>query len=442
MNKDTAWQELDALAFNILNKVEAKPITVGLSGGSDSTLVLLVAHRLRELNPNFKILACHCIHGLDCSDPIWFSHCKRLCKNLDIDIVTPRLNIVYGNGVSPEEISRKERYNALLKNLDKDGYLMLGHQADDQVESFLLALKRGSGPYGLSGMKEIVRDERGTIIRPLLNITKEHVENIIEALGFNFVFDESNLYMKFERNFVRLKVLPLLRTRFKAIDKNILRSQKLCSYEHDLAERYISLFYKDIRDDKGLNLSKLDLTDEALTLSILRRFCLEYMQMPPLLNLLYEVIDLCKSSNDQKGKILLDDFYILRRFRDHLYITKEIVYPEKDIYLLKDNDILTLGSAKYSLIKCNKDDKGAFMNNHVYLDFSYIKSTKLKIRSRHKSREIKKLFMEFDIPYFYRDLHPLVLDTDKNIIAFSNLDCVNNNKEDKDTYYKLFIEID
>ena len=140
------------MAFKFLNTFSPTKLVVGLSGGADSTLVLLLAHHIRKLNKNFSVKAVHCVHGLDADDPIWFDHCTLLCEKLDIEISTPKLHIVYGNGVSPEDSSRKERYSALLKE-SKDGILMLGHQSDDQVENFLLALKRGSGPYGLSGMR-------------------------------------------------------------------------------------------------------------------------------------------------------------------------------------------------------------------------------------------------------------------------------------------------
>ena len=116
MLKEKALQVLDELANKILSTISPTKLVVGLSGGADSTLVLLVAHRIRELNPNFEVLAVHCIHGLDADDPIWFNHCTKLCQRLEIKLVTPKLNIIYGNGKSPEDVSRQERYRALLEN--------------------------------------------------------------------------------------------------------------------------------------------------------------------------------------------------------------------------------------------------------------------------------------------------------------------------------------
>ena len=149
MLSSKAWAILEEMAQKFSKIIPQKRLVVGLSGGADSTLVLLLAIEMRKLNPDYQVVAVHCIHGLDADDPIWLAHCTALCKRVQVDeFITPKLNIVYGNGLSPEAISREERYRALKENL-KGGVLLIGHQADDEVENFLLALKRGSGPEGL-----------------------------------------------------------------------------------------------------------------------------------------------------------------------------------------------------------------------------------------------------------------------------------------------------
>ena len=274
MLKEKALQVVNELADKIIYTVAPCRLVVGLSGGADSTLALIVGKTVTVKDPRYTLLAVHCIHGLDADDPIWLAHCQKLCKKVDAQLVTPKLHIVYGNGRSPEEVSRTERYNALFSNAKDNGVLVLGHQADDQVENFLLALKRGSGPYGLSGMSFYIEDNRGRILRPLLEYSKQEIISIIEALGYDHVFDISNTYLKFERNFMRLKVLPLLRERFSGIDGSILRSAKLCSYEHDLAMRYAKENY-DLafdRDKCRLDISKFDVNDTALVTCIIRLF--------------------------------------------------------------------------------------------------------------------------------------------------------------------------
>lgn len=416
MLKEKALQVVNELADKIIYTVAPCRLVVGLSGGADSTLALIVGKTVTVKDPRYTLLAVHCIHGLDADDPIWLAHCQKLCKKVDAQLVTPKLHIVYGNGRSPEEVSRTERYNALFSNAKDNGVLVLGHQADDQVENFLLALKRGSGPYGLSGMSFYIEDNRGRILRPLLEYSKQEIISIIEALGYDHVFDISNTYLKFERNFMRLKVLPLLRERFSGIDGSILRSAKLCSYEHDLAMRYAKENY-DLafdRDKCRLDISKFDVNDTALVTCIIRLFLNEKTLMPPEFNLVQETIRLCQSSTDQNGDILLGD-YSVKRFKNYLYLVTKISLPEKKCYFLKKGEKLRLGSFEYAL----SDD---FVKDEVILDFNYKGSLKLKPTTRAHSREIKKLFGEYEVPVWLRGTHCLVKDRDTGaVIAFGSL---------------------
>lgn len=408
MTETDARAIVDTLARRIIDEIGPSRLVTGLSGGADSTLALLISCRVRELRPDCYVQAVHCIHGLDEDDPVWLAHCQKLCARLNVPLKTPRLNIVYGNGRSPEEISRAERYRALLEEL-KGGALVLGHQADDQTENFLLALKRGSGPRGLSGMRFVVRDERGIIIRPLLELTKARIEEIIAALGFDFVFDISNTYLKFERNYMRLKVLPLLRGRFPGIDEAIRRSQRLCGHEHDLAERYVRERFErcfDVVDrwTLTLNFAALPLEDEPLMHALLRQFIMRGCVMPPELSVIESALELCRiADNDQRGLVEVEDRE-LRRYRDCLYLIKSAAYPQKGEYRLRAGGILSLGSFTYFLEVCSAVDPLAFnlKGESVTLDFACPGSTKIKPRSRAHSRELKKLFAEYAVPYFAR----------------------------------------
>jgi len=424
--KEKALQVVNELADKIIHTVAPCRLVVGLSGGADSTLALIVGKAVTLKDPRYSLLAVHCIHGLDADDPVWLAHCQKLCKKVDAPLVTPKLHIVYGNGRSPEEVSRAERYNALFTNAKDNGVLLLGHQADDQVENFLLALKRGSGPYGLSGMSFYIEDNRGRILRPLLEYTKQEIIRIIEALGYDYVFDISNTYLKFERNFMRLKVLPLLRERFNGIDGSILRSAKLCSYEHDLAMRYAKDKYELVfdKDNLRLDISKFDVNDTALATCIIRLFLNEKTVMPPEYNQVQETLKLCQSSADQHGDILLGD-YSVKRFKNYLYLVKKIELPQKKTYFLKKGESLKLGSFEYSL---DMD----FVKDEVILDFNYTGSNKLKPLTRPHSREIKKLFGEYEVPAWLRGAHCLVKDRNTDcVIAFGDLfitsDCPSKN---------------
>ena len=406
--------------------IPQKRLVVGLSGGADSTLVLLLAIEMRKLNPQYHVVAVHCIHGLDADDPIWLDHCTKLCQRVAVDeFITPKLNIVYSKGLSPEAVSRDERYRALLENL-KDGVLMLGHQADDEVENFLLALKRGSGPEGLAGMQEILTDKRGTIIRPCLNLHKKQIEELVVALGYDYVYDISNSYLKFERNFIRLKVLPLLRERFEGIDKAILRSGYLCSLEHDLAERYVDEAYAKacvvFRNYKALDLRRFDLRDKALATCLLRKFLALNLELNPEFSCIEQALRFCKSSHDTKASLKISDKLYLKRYLDYLMIVPKVNLPPVGIYELELGKSLYLGDFVYTLEQSsNKHLAFNLKSNKVYLDFKYQGSLKLKPVDRQRSRELKKLMGEYQIPLWERGLMCVVYDEEHNPKALGDL---------------------
>lgn len=289
-----------------------KHLVVGLSGGPDSTLALVLAVVMQHFF-GYQVTAVHCIHGLDPDDAIWLEHNQKLCALLDVELKTPQLNIVYGEGRSPEEVSRAERYRALLQELSESSCLVLGHQADDQIENFLLALKRGAGPNGLAGMSMVTCDQRGTLLRPLLALHKSEIEQILTELNVPFVYDLSNSYLKFERNFMRLKIMPALRERFAGIDKAILRSQQLCSYEHDLAERYAAdkmqacLVSGRVTgvDGECLDFFLLDLSDKAMVILVLRAWFYRVLGLYLELNQLESCYELMLKPHDKNGEVLL-----------------------------------------------------------------------------------------------------------------------------------------
>lgn len=432
--KPQAIARLQALAQHIADILPPHPIVVGLSGGADSSLLLLVARQLQEIHPGFAVRAVHCIHGLDADDPIWLAHCQKLCKRVGVPLTLKKLNIVYKNRESPEDSSRQERYRAMLEELH-GAYLFLGHQRDDETESFFLALKRGSGPKGLSGMKEVTVDVRGTLVRPLLDLTKAQLEQLLAELGYDFVFDISNTYLKFERNFIRLKVLPLLRERFPSIDKAVTRTQKLCAQEHELAERLARPVFAErfSAHERSLTLDHTLLADEPLCLMVLRMFLLQYAEMPSELTLLEQARALMQGENGRNGAIRAgtssQGTLWLRRFRDKLYVTYDYACYAGNTVVLQAGNTVQLGDFIYTLHRA----KGAAEQSvsvpavpeavqqaeQVQLQFGTAGSVRLKPMGRDKSRELKKLYTEYNIPGWYRQALPIICTEQGEILGLA-----------------------
>ncbi len=409
------WHLGDALAA----KLAPTCLTVGLSGGPDSTLLLYLCRELCHRHARFTLKAVHCIHGLDADDPLWLAHCRRLCSDLAVPLTVKRLNIVYKNRESPEDSSRQERYRALLAEV-AGGCLCLGHQADDNCENFFLALKRGSGPQGLAGMALITRDARGIIARPLLTLSRAQVEALTLALKLPTVFDISNTYLKFERNFVRLQLLPLMQTRFPKIKAAVARSQELCALEHDLAMRFIEPQFHKRYDPARLCLdcSALDFNDEHLCLLLMRRFCQCVLVQPPELSRLRAALQLMQGTHGAVGCIALAAGWTLRRFMQALYLVPSLKLPvlnaeqRADGIELTLGQTLTLGDFSYRLLKAEDASTDGFYLSapQLQLRFAPPGQLRLKPQGRAHQRELKKLYTEYAIPSWLRPALPLLCD--------------------------------
>ncbi len=192
-------------------------IAVAYSGGLDSTVLLHAASAFGRKN-SFHVSAHHINHGLSPNAEVWVDHCLRFCSLHEIELRVTRVMVDHQSSAGLEGAAREARFNA-LKN-DPGDWVLLGHHADDQAETVLLNLLRGSAVRGCSAMKE--RRER--YLRPLLQIRRADIERYAVAHNLAWIDDESNADAGFSRNYLRKFVTPLLEDKFNGAIRNIARA--------------------------------------------------------------------------------------------------------------------------------------------------------------------------------------------------------------------------
>ena len=202
--------EVTAAVRGALAGLQGKRILVGLSGGVDSVVLLhaLVAERAAV---RFAVRAAHIHHGLSPNADRWARFCRRLCKRLGVSLTVRRVRVLKA-GAGVEAAARAARYGALRK-LSFD-VLALAHQLDDQAETVLMSLLRGAGPRGASGMRSRATFDRRVLLRPLLEVPREAIVAYAREHDLRWVDDESNLSDAYARNFIRLRIAPLLAARY------------------------------------------------------------------------------------------------------------------------------------------------------------------------------------------------------------------------------------
>ena len=194
-------------------------ITVALSGGVDSVVLLHLLHELQRKH-HFILKASHVHHGLSKNADKWVKFCEKLCEKLSVPLDVYYVKLPQKKLLGIEGEARRLRYEKLLQS--QSDLVVLAHHADDQAETFLLQLIRGAGVKGLSSMARF--DESRKLWRPLLNTSRIDIENYAKQHKLKWIEDESNKNIDFDRNFIRSKVLPLLKNRFNYIIKVISRS--------------------------------------------------------------------------------------------------------------------------------------------------------------------------------------------------------------------------
>ncbi|MBK7005331.1 MAG: tRNA lysidine(34) synthetase TilS [Burkholderiales bacterium] len=204
----------------------ALPLGVALSGGADSTALLLAC---AEKWPG-QVVALHVNHGLQAAAPVFEQHCREVCQGLGVELRVQNVNAQHARGESPEDAARQARYKAFdalalmecVQTAIKS--IALAQHADDQVETILLALSRGAGLAGLSGMATHWVRSGPDFYRPLLGVTGADIRRWLAARGQTFVEDPTNTDVCFTRNRIRLNVVPALQAAFPHYRETFARS--------------------------------------------------------------------------------------------------------------------------------------------------------------------------------------------------------------------------
>lgn len=212
-------------------------VICGLSGGADSVCLLLVLNELRErLDISVEAIHVnHCLRGDESDGDEEF--CRRLCEDLDIKFHAERVDVnrfSRENSFSCEEAARKLRYGVFAAN-SQGKKIATAHNANDNLETIILNLARGSGLKGIAGIPPV----RGNIIRPLLEVSRNEIEEYLRAHGQTFVTDSTNLTEDYTRNKIRRRILPMIEEINSAAVKTTVRSADTLRDENSFIEEHV-----------------------------------------------------------------------------------------------------------------------------------------------------------------------------------------------------------
>ncbi len=239
--------------------LRGKHLVAGLSGGVDSVVLL---HWLRELAPRqgFTLSAVHVHHGLSANADDWARFCRSLCRGWGVPLVVRRVQVRrQGKGL---EAAAREARRAVFSGLKADA-IALAHQLDDQAETVLLNLLRGAGTRGAAAMPAAGTLGAKLLVRPLLGVSRREVLTYARAHALAWIEDESNRDDALTRNFLRLRVGPLLAQRFPRWRESLARAARHFASKELDANRALRAF---------LEVQGMRAPSEAKLLEMLKQF--------------------------------------------------------------------------------------------------------------------------------------------------------------------------
>ena len=291
-----------------------KNIVIALSGGIDSVVLL---HFLNSHYPG-NIRAIHINHNLSEYSKDWSLFCKELCQKQDIAFKSIDINVINSSNI--EENARKKRYLSLKSELSKNEVLCTAHHQEDQSETFLLQLFRGSGVAGLASMPKMKSFADAFLYRPFLNISKQLIIDYATKYNLDWVEDDSNNNLNFKRNLLRLELIPKLESGFDGVIKNISRSayhqSEALKLINDLAEIDIEKFNLVI--NHRIQVLPLTQLPSRRIANVLRYYIAQSGFLMPSNKVLTELISVLTAKSDAQV-ILKWHLYEVRRYDNELY---------------------------------------------------------------------------------------------------------------------------
>jgi len=321
VNPASATRPVEALARYVEAHPQVDAYCIAYSGGRDSHVLLHLAAALLARRTTIRLRALYIDHGLSPDSALWAAHVRQACQRLGVPLAVHRVE-VRDEGDGPEAAARAARYGAFDRALDTNEHLLLAQHADDQAETFLLQALRGSGPDGLASMPRRRPFGHGVMGRPLITCPSEAIGEYAEQHSLNWVEDPSNAEQRFDRNFLRHEILPLLRKRWPGAVQTLGRSAR-----RSAAASQILLGVADddlkavrLRGTAQLSVSELKRLPRERAYNALRLWVRQAGRRLPRLQDLVGVFDeLVLARPDSAGRIGVGD-YEFRRHADRLFL--------------------------------------------------------------------------------------------------------------------------
>ena len=414
-----------------LNKVDFsryERIGVAYSGGVDSSVLLYSLSLISDYKK--KLFALHVNHGMSSKSNLWEEHCKKNCLSLNINFISLKLELFSNVNLNENDL-RKARYKELFSWSKRGDVICTAHHKDDQVETILFRILRGTGIKGLEGIKKFSKMRNIDLVRPLLDFSKEDLINYAKLNKLSWVEDDSNNDLLISRNYLRSKVLPLLSKQWPQYSNSF---SSLSTKAKDASLVLEEIAYSDLQSSLGSSNDHLSILKmESLSKERIKNLIYIWLCQLSVVNISSSFVehvyrDVFQARKDSNpvisfGKPGIRGSFQLRRFKNHIYFLpflETILLETNDSWDWNINSTLVLPTGILSSKKVFGKGLSSAISKKSLMVKARSGGERCKPFGRSKSQKLKKLFQEYKVPPWLRGRLPLIF-LKEELIAVADL---------------------
>jgi tRNA(Ile)-lysidine synthase len=392
---------------------------IAYSGGVDSHVLLHAIAALRESITLPPLVAIHINHQLNPRAADWAVHCRQVCAELGVELIVETVDIVRAGGSGLEAAARSARYAAFQKYICADELLLQAHHRDDQIETLLLRILRGSGLAGLAAIPVARALGYGRLLRPLLNNTRAEILAYASQNNLRWIHDDSNDNAVFDRNFLRLRVLPLIAERWTSYRHTLQRVVDNAAEAVELLTDLAALdFAAAVNAEHRLSIASCLKLSAARQRNLIFYWLQQRQLPPPSSEQLAQILSMLSAADDAEPCVSWPDAE-LRRFRGYLYASAPLPplpapidqawHPARSLSINGMGELHAHSELGYGL-----------RADRIYHVRNRRGGERCRPSERAHSQTLKKLLQEYGVEPWLRDRLPLIY-CDDQIAAVADL---------------------
>lgn len=388
---------------------EGDRVAVGFSGGADSVCLLHILYTLKD-RYNLKLVACHVNHMLRGEEADRDeSFCRDFCNKYGIELVVVRIDVAKIAEETKESVelcARKIRYDFFNKSAGDSGKIATAHTLSDSLETTLFNMMRGTALKGLCGIPE----KRENIVRPLIELTRQEIEEYCKDNELYFVTDSTNNTDEYTRNRIRHNIIPQMQVESNSLYSSYLSMHNALSRDEDFLSGFADEILKKTRKNGGYDAKELALCHDSVLVRCIAKLFSEFEVSIDTAKL--ELV--CDIVKKGRGKVTLAPNVYASVSKSTLAVEKETKQDFFEISL--GEETIEVFEGKYISLKRGQSICSKKVNQNLlkkYIDCDKIgrnvvvrqkkDGDKIRLASNKMTKTLKKLFNERGISVSQRD---------------------------------------